>query len=106
MIIIEMTEEESEFVAYSTENTGAYRVRTFDIDNVCCLFAYYFDEFIHLKIRRYVKEQTAISDWFQLKSAGIIYPDIILDETIDVRFDLEENQIHVQLPNTVNERNW
>lgn len=107
MIIIEMTQEESNFVSDSMENTGAYAVRTFDIDGVCCVFAYYFVDLIHLKLRRYAREETSISDWFELKSVGIIYPDILLEETIDMHFNLEENQVHVQLPNAaVNERNW
>ena len=106
MIIIELTQNESDFVAQSMENTGAYQVRTFDIDSICCMFAYYFEDFIHLKLRRYAQEETSICDWFNLKSVGVIYPDIVLEETLDVHFDLEENQIHVQLPNAaVNERN-
>lgn len=107
MIIIELTEQEMDFAVKSSEQTGAYKVRTFDIDTKSCVFVYYFDEYIHLTIRRYAKEQTSMKDWEELRSARMIYPDIDLSETIHIHFDIEENKIHVQLPHTaVNERNW
>ncbi|OJF95228.1 hypothetical protein [Alkalibacterium sp. 20] len=101
MFIVEMTTYETDFVKKST---GAYDVRTFDINHEMSLFAYYYDEYIHLKIRRYKDEETTLNDWEKIKSVGLLYPDINLNDTKDVYLDLEDNQLHVKNGHTMYRR--
>lgn len=105
MFIIEMSEYESDFIVKSTKSTGADLIRTFDFDHEMSLFVYYYEDYIHLKIRRYKDEETTEDDWLALKSAGHLYPDINLTDASEIYIDQEENQLHVQIPNYTHKRN-
>ncbi|SFB89920.1 hypothetical protein SAMN04488102_101324 [Alkalibacterium subtropicum] len=105
MFVIEMTTYESDFVFKNTESTGAYDIRTFDIDHEMSLFAYYYEDYIHLKIRRYNDQETTMNDWKKLKSVGLLYPDIDFDDTKDIFLDEQENQLHIQIAHTIYKRN-
>lgn len=101
MFIIEMSMYESDFVRKSTEETGALDVRTFDLDHLMSLFVYYFEDHLHLKLKRYKADETTFDDWKRLKAAGTLYPDIDLNDTLEVFLDLEDNQLHAKLPHTI-----
>lgn len=105
MFIIEMTYYESDFIVKNTESTGAYDIRTFDIDHKMSLFAYYYEEYIHLKLRRYGGQQTTLSDWRLIQSVSMIQPDLNLKDAVDVYLDQEDDQVHVKLMKTARKRN-
>lgn len=104
MFIIEMTMYESNYIAKNTESTKVLDMRTFDINHQLSLFVYFYEEYIHLKLRRYQDEETTIQDWNTLKSFGFIYPDIDLVNTTDIFIDQEDNQLHAKIPLTIFKR--
>lgn len=104
MVIIEMTTYESDFVEKSTARSGAHKIRTFDINHESSLFAFYYEEYIHLKLRRYHDEETTHNDWNQLKAAGILQPDICLNDASEIFLDMEDNQMHVHIPYPIYKR--
>ena len=101
MFIIEMTAYESDFIDKNTELSGAYQIRTFDVNHSMSLFAYYYEDYIHLKLRRYGEIETSVDDWKQLKHVGLLYPDINLHAPLEVMLDLEEDQLHVKVPRSI-----
>ncbi|MDN6290991.1 MAG: hypothetical protein L0J63_11990 [Tetragenococcus koreensis] len=105
MFIIEMSEYESDFITKSTKTTGASLIRTFDVNHEMSLFAYYYEDYIHLKLRRYKDQETTMDDWLSLKAVGLLYPDINLADVSEIYIDQEENQLHVQIPNYTHKRN-
>lgn len=105
MFIIEMSEYESNFIVKSTKSTGADLIRTFDVDHEMSLFAYYYEDYIHLKIRRYKEQETTEDDWLSLKAVGLLYPDISLKDASEIYIDQKENQLHAQIPNYTHRRN-
>lgn len=105
MFIVDMTTYEMDFVIKCTKKSGAYQVRTFDIDHDMSLFAYYYEDYIHLKIRRYKNEETTTDDWERIKSFGLLYPDINFADTKDFYHDKEDNQLHVKIAHTIYKRN-
>ncbi|WP_423189460.1 hypothetical protein ACO1PF_00670 [Alkalibacterium sp. f15] len=104
MFIVDMTTYESDFVLKSTKKTGAYQIRTFDIDHAFSLFAFYYEGYVHLKLRRYKDEETTYKDWERIKTFGTLYPDICLTDAMDVYLDTKENQLHVQIPYPIYKR--
>lgn len=105
MFIIEMTQYESDFVLKNTERTGAYDIRTFDINHKMSLFVYYYEEYVALKLRRYGDKPTTVSDWERLKKIKLIRPDLDLSHIADVFVDHNDNQVHVKLMKTTSKRN-
>lgn len=105
MFIIEMTNYESDFIDKNTNRTGAYDIRTFDINHDLSLFAYYFDDYIHLKLRRYGENPTSISDWEMIQDVNIIRPDLNLNDVVDVYLDEEDEQVHIKLMKITSKRN-
>lgn len=98
MFIVDMTVYESDFVTKSTKKSKALKVRTFDIDHECSLFAYHYEEYVHLKLRRYNDKETTMREWDRLKAFGILFPDINLNEASDVYLDVKDNQLHIHIP--------
>ncbi|GEK88928.1 hypothetical protein SAMN04488100_10569 [Alkalibacterium putridalgicola] len=105
MFIIEMTTYESDFVIKNTKRTGAYDIRTFDINHDLSLFVYYFDDYIHLKLRRYGEKPTTISDWELIQGINFIRPDLNLNDVVDVYLDEEDEQVHIKLMKLTSKRN-
>lgn len=97
MFIIDMTSLESDFIEKNTVKSGANNIRTYDINHQLSLFAYYYEDYIHLKIRRYYGIEVTMEDWADIKSAGIIYPNIELSNVQDIYLDQEDNQLHIKL---------
>lgn len=105
MFIIDMTTLESDFVLKSLTRSKANDIRTYDVNHQMSMFAYYYDDYIHLKIRRYNDQRTSSRDWQSIQTAGFIYPDIELNQTEDIYMDHEDNQLHVKLPYSIYKRN-
>ncbi|MCC5894875.1 MAG: hypothetical protein JJU16_05375 [Alkalibacterium sp.] len=104
MFIVDMTLYESDFIRKSTVNNKALDMRTYDIDHTLSLFAYYYEQYVHLKLRRYKDEETSLSDWNKLKAIGTIYPDIHLNDTEEIYLDMNSNQLHVKIPFSIYKR--
>lgn len=104
MFIVEMTTYESDFVIKNTKRSGAYDIRTFDIDHEMSLFVYYYEEYIALKLRRYGNRPTTVSDWERLKHIKLIQPDLYLNDVADVFVDHDDNQVHVKIRHTISKR--
>lgn len=97
MFIIEMSMYESDFILKNTKRSGAYDIRTFDVNHQLSLFAYYYDDYIHLKLKKYGDTKTTLSDWKMIQKASMLYPNLDITRTEDIYIDNENNQIHVKL---------
>lgn len=106
MFIIEMTTYESDFCKKSTKTTGAYRVRTFDVNHTHSLFAYYYEDHVHLTFKRYNQGETTMEEWERIEQVGLLFPDIDLMTEKEVWMQEDNNQIHVKVPTASNERRF
>lgn len=104
MFIVEMTTYESDFIIKSTKKSNAYQIRTFDVNHELSLFAFYYEEYVHLKLRRYKNEETTLADWQTLKQFKVLQPDITLDDSAEIFLDIEDNQLHVHIPYPIYKR--
>lgn len=57
-----------------------------------------------MKLRRYKEDDTTFSDWKQLESVGLLYPDIDLNDTKEVYMDTQNNQVHIKIPFSIYKR--
>lgn len=104
MFIIEMTAWELDFCQKSTETTGAWKVRTFDVNHACSLFMYYFEDHVNLTFKRYDQQETTLDDWAQFEQIGFLYPDIDLRSEKEVWMNEEHAQVNVRMTIASNER--
>ena len=97
MLIIDNSLKESDFCKKTSDFIGSNKLRIFEIDFEFTLFAYYYDDSIHLAVARNDDKQIDSGIWECLKNVGIIYPDIHLDKNAATWINDEQDTLHASI---------
>lgn len=97
MIIIDNSMKEMDFCTKTSDFIGSEKLRVFEIDFEYTMFAYYYEDGIHLAIARNDDGPINIEIWNNLKEVVVIYPDINLSNQDKMWINDEGNTLHASL---------
>lgn len=97
MLIIDNSMKEMDFCTKTSEFIGSVKLRVFEIDFEYTMFAYYYEDGIHLAIARNDDGPIDQTMWDSLKDVGVIYPDIYLNDQDEMWINIEGNTMHGSL---------
>lgn len=97
MLIIDNSLKEMDFCTKTSEFIGSEQLRVFEIDFKYTMFAYYYEDGIHLAIARNDDGPIDQTIWNGLKDVGVIYPDIYLNNQDTMWINDEGNTLHASL---------
>lgn len=97
MLIIDNSIKEMDFCTKTSEFIGSDKLRVFEIDFEYTMFAYYYEDGIHLAIARNDDSPIDQTVWNSLKDVGVIYPDIYLNNKENMWINDEGNTLHASL---------
>lgn len=97
MLIIDNSLKETDFCTKTSEFIGSDKLRVFEIDFEYTMFAYYYDDGIHLALARNDDGPIDTLVWDQLKEVGILYPDINLNNHDKMWINDEGNTLHASV---------
>lgn len=97
MLIIDISIKEMDFCTKTSEFIGSEQLRVFEIDFEYTMFAYYYEDGIHLAVARNDDGPIDQTMWSNLKDVGVIYPDIYLNDQDVMWINDEGNTMHASL---------
>lgn len=97
MLIIDNSIKEKDFCTKTSEFIGSNQLRVFEINFEYTMFAYYYEDGIHLAVARNDDGPINQTVWNSLKDVGVIYPDIYLNNQDTMWINDEGNTMHASL---------
>ena len=97
MIIIDNSAKEMDFCQKTSEFMDAQQLRIFEIDFEYTMFAYYYEDGIHIAICKIDDSPLNYDVWFELKKTKTIYPDIPLTEQDNVWMNEDCSILHAAI---------
>lgn len=97
MLIIDNSIKEMDFCTKTSEFIGSDKLRVFEIDFEYTMFAYYYEDGIHLAIARNDDSPIDQIVWNRLKNVGVIYPDIYFNYQDTMWINDEGNTLHASV---------
>lgn len=97
MLIIDNSAKEMDFCTKTSDFIGSVKLRVFEIDFEYTMFAYYYEDGIHLAIARNDDGPIDQTVWNSLKDVGVIYPDIYLNNQDAMWINDEGNTLHASV---------